>query len=100
MTTDDIIAYCARKHYSLGYAHYWVSHSACEVCGAEAAAPHHIRTRGAGGRDEAGNLLALCTLHHRWIHDAGVETFAARYPKVAKKINSARGLTKAKGVVQ
>ena len=91
MTTDDIIAYCARKRYSLAYTRYWASHVTCEVTGcAEASeAPHHLRTRGAGGRDDAGNLLALCVIHHRQAHDAGVRTFAARYPALKGKIYKA-----------
>lgn len=94
MTTDDIIAYCGRKRYSLAYARYWNDHQICEVppCDRLAAAPHHIRTRGAGGKDDAGNLLALCALHHRQVHDAGADTFAARYPALAGKIRKARSV--------
>lgn len=91
MTTDDIIAYCARKRYSLGYARYWAYHVACEVpgCGVSSDAPHHLRTRGAGGKDTPDNLLSLCTVHHRQAHDAGVRTFAARYPALKGKIDKA-----------
>ena len=89
MTTDDIIAYCARKRYSLGYARYWTEHWFCEACGAGAGAPHHIRTRGAGGRDTQDNLLSLCATHHKQIHDEGVKTFGARYPKLKGKIDKA-----------
>jgi hypothetical protein len=92
MTTDDIIAYCGRKRYSLAYTRYWCDAMYCEVpgCGSLAEAPHHLRTRGAGGKDDAGNLLALCAMHHRQVHDAGAETFAARYPKLGGKIRAAR----------
>ncbi len=92
MTTDDIIAYCGRKRYSLAYTRYWTDAMYCEVpgCGSLAEAPHHIRTRGAGGKDDAGNLLALCVAHHRAIHTEGAETFAARYPALAGKIRKAR----------
>lgn len=95
MTTDDIIAYCGRKRYSLAYARYWAAHPVCEVpsCGSPSAAPNHVCTRGARGvKDDAGNLLALCMVHHRQIHDEGAETFAARYPSLAGKIRKARSV--------
>jgi len=94
VTTDDIIAYCGRKRYSLAYARYWAAHVRCEACyeNTPSEPPHHIRTRGAGGKDEAGNLLALCALHHRQVHDAGADTFAARYPALAGKIRKARSV--------
>jgi hypothetical protein len=94
MTTDDIITYCARKRYSLAYTRYWTSHVRCEACyeNTPSEPPHHIRTRGAGGRDDAGNLLALCVAHHRQVHDAGADTFAARYPSLAGKIRKARSV--------
>ena len=94
MTTDDIIAYCARKRYSLAYTKYWCEHQRCEVCQAVSDAPHHLRTRGAGGKDTPDNLLALCTAHHRQAHDAGVRTFAARYPALKGKIDKALGAEK------
>jgi hypothetical protein len=92
VTTDDIIAYCGRKRYSLAYTRYWTDAMYCEVpgCGSLAEAPHHIRTRGAGGKDDAGNLLALCVMHHMQVHTEGAETFATRYPSLAGKIRAAR----------
>lgn len=37
--------------------------------------PHHVRSRGAGGKDE-GNLVPLCTKHHVFgIHIIGKKTF-------------------------
>lgn len=91
MTTDDIIAYCARKRYSLAYTRYWCANMQCEVpgCVETSEAPHHLRTRGAGGKDTPGNLLALCVVHHQQAHDAGVRTFAARYPALKGKIDKA-----------
>jgi hypothetical protein len=39
---------------------------------------HHVKTRGAGGKDR-GNGVGLCTTGHRTFHDLGRATFAARY---------------------
>jgi len=45
-----------------------------EVCGRSAEGePHHIRTRGAGGSDVRENLIQLCGLHHRMVHDGKIE---------------------------
>lgn len=38
----------------------------------------HVKSKGAGGGDR-GNLLPLCTAHHREQHDRGIATFAQRY---------------------
>ena len=91
MTQDDILTYCARKRYSLAYVRYWCSRLQCVIpgCLETPDAPHHIRTRGAGGKDTPDNLIALCTVHHRQAHDAGVRTFAARYPALKGKIDKA-----------
>lgn len=39
---------------------------------------HHIKTRGAGGKDES-NLLPLCAKHHYELHKIGKDTFAKKY---------------------
>lgn len=37
----------------------------CELCGAPAYGwPHHIKTRGAGGKEDRWNLIQLCEKHH------------------------------------
>jgi hypothetical protein len=94
LTLEDKIIFCFRRHYSDAYTKYWISKENCEVpgCSAPSEPCHHIRTRGAGGKDDAGNLLALCALHHRQVHDAGADTFAARYPALAGKIRAARSV--------
>ena len=38
----------------------------------------HVRSRGAGGKDE-GNTIPLCRAHHQQQHTVGVVTFAARH---------------------
>lgn len=39
---------------------------------------HHVRSRGAGGGDEA-NVVPLCFYHHRRVHDMGRLTFQKHY---------------------
>ena len=97
--SDYVRAHCKQYHYSAEYERYWLAHPYCEVGVADghvryASAPHHIRTRGAGGDDDSeGNLLALCTDCHTAIHQMGVHTFAARHPSVKAKIRRARRVT-------
>lgn len=38
----------------------------------------HVISRGAGGQD-AGNLLPLCTTHHREQHAIGIRSFEAKH---------------------
>lgn len=92
---EDIILHCARKGYGKLFATYWAQHPGCEVCGRESAAPHHIRTRGAGGSDDKGNLLSLCTFHHAMIHRSGASRFCREYPGVAEKVKRALGAPRA-----
>lgn len=40
---------------------------------------HHKKTKGAGGGDVIDNLYALCSFHHRAIHDLGNYTFHIKY---------------------
>jgi len=40
--------------------------------------PHHVKSRGAGGNDEA-NLIPLCRVHHTEIHQIGKKTFADKW---------------------
>lgn len=35
--------------------------------------PHHIRTRGAGGKDVRENLIHLCGVHHAQIHGGNID---------------------------
>lgn len=87
---DDKILHAARKHWSAGYVAYWISKPLCEACGAVADPPHHIRTRGAGGKDTADNLLSLCIEHHREIHATGDRLFGVAFPHLARKIGKAK----------
>ena len=86
MDADEKRRHGKRRRWSASYVQYWIDVPYCEVCRRPAEPPHHVRTRGAGGGDEPENLLGLCVLHHRQIHDHGADTFAARYPRVAAKI--------------
>lgn len=51
---------------------------ACEVCG-QPGNGHHIKTIGSGGEDVPDNLMVLCMIHHREIHDHGLNEFVKKY---------------------
>ena len=87
--TEAITRHCKKHKYSDSYRDYWIAHPFCEVCGNYADPPHHLRTRGAGGSDEAGNLLSLCTAHHTEVGTIGVISFANKYEKFREKILTA-----------
>ncbi len=45
----------------------------CELCGVRCIGEvHHARSRGARGNDEPSNLISLCLLCHRKVHDGNV----------------------------
>ena len=83
---EAIKRHCKKYKYSAEYTLYWIENPFCEICGNHSDAPHHIRTKGAGGGDEPGNLLSLCTTHHTEIGTIGVQTFANKYPQFYDKI--------------
>ena len=83
---EAIAEHCKKYKYSKSYQAYWTAYPFCEVCGNFSTAPHHIRTRGAGGNDESGNLLALCTTHHTEAHTMGIQSFANKYEQFYEKI--------------
>jgi len=86
----DIQRYCKLHGYSAEYATYWLKHPKDEArTGVYASAPHHIRSRGAGGGDEAANLLALSWDKHREIEKVGVTQFCERHPWLKEKIEAA-----------
>jgi 5-methylcytosine-specific restriction endonuclease McrA len=41
----------------------------CALCLREGAHQHHVRSRGAGGKDTIDNLALLCAEHHSAVHD-------------------------------
>jgi hypothetical protein len=43
----------------------------CIFCGARPTFIHHLKTRGSGGGDEWWNVINICMIHHREIHDKG-----------------------------
>lgn len=61
----------------------------CEICGMPAER-HHIVSRGAGGVDDAYNVLWLCRAHHRAYHDMGWVWFSESHPWLRAKIVTAR----------
>ncbi len=83
---EAILKHCKKYKYSKEYTGYWIHHAFCSICGNYSAAPHHIRTIGAGGGDEPGNLLSLCTTHHKEVHTMGVMSFADKYSQFFDKI--------------
>jgi len=78
--------HCRKYKYSKEYEAYWLQNPFCEICGYYSTPPHHLRTRGAGGTDESGNLIALCTEHHNEAHTMGVQSFARKYAQFYDKI--------------
>lgn len=88
---EYVAAHCRVHGYSAEYTAFWMNHQRCEVagCGLWSAAPHHWRTRGAGGDDNPLNLAALCTTHHTEVHTVGVKEFGERHPEMAPKIAAA-----------
>jgi len=85
---ESILRHCKKYKASKALTEYWIANSFCEICGNYSAMPHHIRTRGAGGTDEPGNLLALCTTHHTEV-GIGILTFGKRYEQFWEKILAA-----------
>lgn len=83
---EAILKHCKKYKYSKEYTDFWIHHAFCEICYNYSSAPHHIRTRGAGGTDEPGNLLALCTTHHTEAHTMGIQSFANKYEQFYEKI--------------
>lgn len=84
---EEILAYCRKKKYSEAYTNYWLQHVYCEArTGFPSAAPHHIRTRGAGGDDSPENLLALSRVKHTEIGIIGSLEFAEAHPWLEEKI--------------
>lgn len=61
----------------------WIARKVCCVCSGQAyhedvgewlSIPHHVKTRGAGGKEE-GNLVPLCQSCHNRIHAMGAARF-------------------------
>lgn len=51
----------------------------CCVCQASPPSdPHHVVSRGAGGKD-AGNAVPLCRFHHGELHTIGLLTFQEKH---------------------
>jgi len=57
----------------------------CLACGEEFTDRmyHHIRTRGAGGKDEPHNLISLCQKHHNEVHTMGMVGFSEKYQGIS-----------------
>ena len=78
--------------YSKQYRDYRDSHVGCEACHRRTNEyPHHIKTHGAGGKDDPSNLLELCKEHHCEIHTMGRTCFVEHFPHLMDKIMAVRG---------
>lgn len=58
----------------------------CVACGAIPTDPAHVRSVGAGGGDEHGNVIALCRQCHTRQHALGWHRFISRYPLVGEEL--------------
>lgn len=55
----------------------------CIVCG-KSGVGHHVKSRGSGGDDVESNLMTLCVVCHREVHDIGLTEFADKYTRVTR----------------
>lgn len=56
----------------------------CAACGdIYGTVGHHIKSKGAGGDDADYNLIPLCFIHHRLIHDKSINEFVIKFPHIA-----------------
>ena len=66
----------------------WIRLSRCLVCRKTPCDPHHVKTRGAGGKDE-NNVVPLCRQHHTWgpgaVHSLGIKVWQERFDIDLKK---------------
>jgi len=93
----QIQQYCKLHGFSAEYTNYWLTHPRDEArTGEFSSPPHHIRTRGAGGGDEPGNLLALSWDKHREIEMVGAKEFCIRHPWLRYKIEVALAASRVK----
>jgi len=93
-TEEEIRAYCKQRRYSVAYASYWAEHPYDEALLAygivePSGPPHHIVTRGAGGGDDARNLVALSRENHVLVHKVGIQGFLGRFPHLTEKFKGA-----------
>jgi hypothetical protein len=51
----------------------------CLACGSLPSDPHHLITRGAGGKDEIDNIMPLCRRHHTEVHQIGLVKMSHKY---------------------
>jgi hypothetical protein len=72
----DLTAYKENYDKIFGYKHY-IRDCGCLVCGTHSD-PHHVKSRGAGGKDER-NIVPLCRVHHTEGHTIGWKTFQKKY---------------------
>lgn len=54
----------------------------CVACGRKPSDPHHVTTRGAGGKNTPDNLMPLCRWHHIEWHQGGPSKMIQKYSGV------------------
>ena len=64
----------------------WIKSQSCAACGESKVDACHIRSKGAGGPDEAFNLVAMCREHHIMQHKLGWGAYLNRFPEVWVKL--------------
>lgn len=60
---------------------YYSSDKCCIITGTSPCALHHVKSRGAGGKDDAFNLMPFSAYHYNEIHVGGTKKFAEKYPE-------------------
>lgn len=58
----------------------------CLTCGRSPTDRDHVRTKGAGGKDDDFNIWYLCRLCHTEKHNIGLTRFAEKYTKAKEAL--------------
>lgn len=59
----------------------------CLICKDPNTDPCHIKSVGAGGNDESGNILPFCRAHHSEQHALGWHRFVEKHPGLENVLN-------------
>lgn len=65
----------------------WIMNQ-CLVCGDRNVDMCHIQSRGAGGDDGPGNIVAMCRPHHQQQHKLGWKKFCDKHPRALAALNA------------
>ena len=78
----------AKRHVDLDLVEY-VKTLNCISCGGVGGDAHHVTTVGAGGPDEARNLMPLCRTCHTGVHKMGYAKSIQKNPGIKIWLESA-----------